>query len=101
MFCPIELQIGPRPRFFLDSIVRAHPSTAISGLGMDKQCEKDEAQLAAGLRHETKGNDTHRHSTRSLSILTLSRHEKVQGKEEYCHPFDIERVGCRSVNPVT
>mmetsp|Transcript_8845 Transcript_8845/g.22266 ORF Transcript_8845/g.22266 Transcript_8845/m.22266 type:complete len:457 (-) Transcript_8845:671-2041(-) len=36
MFCPIELQIGPRPRFFFDNIVNAHPSTAISCVAIKK-----------------------------------------------------------------
>ena len=28
MFWPMELQTGPRPLFFFDSIVKAQPSTA-------------------------------------------------------------------------
>mmetsp|Transcript_23629 Transcript_23629/g.50245 ORF Transcript_23629/g.50245 Transcript_23629/m.50245 type:complete len:217 (-) Transcript_23629:620-1270(-) len=43
MFCPIELQIGPRPRFFFESIVRAHPSTAMSWVAIKKYSTKKKA----------------------------------------------------------
>mmetsp|Transcript_8948 Transcript_8948/g.21857 ORF Transcript_8948/g.21857 Transcript_8948/m.21857 type:complete len:126 (-) Transcript_8948:697-1074(-) len=43
MFCPIELQIGPRPRFFFDNIVNAHPSTAMSWVAIKKYRTKKKA----------------------------------------------------------
>mmetsp|Transcript_44434 Transcript_44434/g.50168 ORF Transcript_44434/g.50168 Transcript_44434/m.50168 type:complete len:246 (-) Transcript_44434:389-1126(-) len=43
IFCPIELQIGPLPRFFLDNIVKAHPSTAISCVAIKKYKAKKKA----------------------------------------------------------
>mmetsp|Transcript_1261 Transcript_1261/g.1805 ORF Transcript_1261/g.1805 Transcript_1261/m.1805 type:complete len:232 (+) Transcript_1261:134-829(+) len=42
-FCPMELHTGPLPRFFLDNIVSAHPSNAISCVAIRKYRRKKKA----------------------------------------------------------